>query len=730
MQRLVACEVKLSCAHRPDVMHRLVSLLISRDEPKSILSSITDVRNYLLHERFRSLSLDSACTTKAFPDVIGACFVEFLLGATVRDEIKSLTVDSLKSMDVCEILLSFQNGDVKKLRSLLTPGEDIMNGGSSSRVSLSPAAFAALVARCPCRSAESMDVLVEIMPIVQGWNVASENDGGALCVIFDQLQVEAPHLVTPLLEAFVRGKGADVLQCVEEDELFQKCKDPAINVLYKCLKDASLDTFFDFHQGKSGSASRESSGVTSAILPCDSSRTIRDLYIGYFCSKKLSEKFSEHLRWHGSLLTDGARIEILRELNRRVAAQPPSEDGDVEMTDANSAGASGKRASRSSNLTGAVSSLSGRAVSGKSPRSNGNIQIGCAACSLYWHCWGRFPNYIFNEKFFPRKEEDHVFMHVLKSEETQFEAKCEEFKHNLSVVGIFLTRPETLKLSIYNSLAAEKLKWFYGNQESNRVATDTKIEETIYLIGQEGSASATYPPYYNRWHFRPLPEKLKSKLLAGVTTKVQEPRTTMYKNFAPRVSEGISPSLLKYNLEVFLAWNNSTGASKLSQVSDKPLDRHLIGYVLVSWFRAAGLEVEELVQVVADAVKFRSFWKEYRALYKVEPRFAVRPTPSPARHFAFLNVAYLVLGYRVCAYVYRCFFEVQNLWLRVENLFPCRLANEMNSNSGKRRACVFMPFPTFVDVTWRDDDVMDVPIFGLSESSANVTAQRLNNVNT
>ncbi|CAD7931075.1 unnamed protein product [Amoebophrya sp. A25] len=286
---------------------------------------------------------------------------------------------------------------------------------------------------------------------------------------------------------------------------------------------------------------------------------------------------------------------------------------------------------------------------------------------LFYHCWGRCPIYSFPDSMLPSDPEKSLLfvLQNLPPGTPSFTQRCRETRA-LSLMGNFLTRPETLNLAVYNTLCD---KWTKAGANFWR-----RIEEETLVIAQEGHKD--YPAYYLQWHYRPLPAAQLTALQKSVRSQhrcARESKRDGAASVCPRVSEGVNADTVKHNLETLLHLAGEEG--ELSN-EDCLAQRKLNGFAVAVWFVAAGFKKDTLER-------------------------CVDPSSRPAFEKAWASLS--------------------------ENLRNNRGGINKTAVLGMKKQFVFAPMPKIIDVAARGSTSRTcAQLFGANEDSAVATCERLN----
>lgn len=272
---------------------------------------------------------------------------------------------------------------------------------------------------------------------------------------------------------------------------------------------------------------------------------------------------------------------------------------------------------------------------------------------LLWYCWGRDPSIDLPTNYLPRDEERCVFLDALQI--ADFSSFAGSVREGLSTIARMIARPHTLTLAVFNLLEPH-LAWIHASPWVG-------IEQKVLVVAQDSDFS-DYPPYCLRWHYRPLPKLVKQQMLDALHGMIHPmPDHVPLAHIFPRLTEGISKETCQYNVSLLFSL-----ASRMSQQGGR-LANHcaMLGACVFAWFKAAGLQKEELVWCIA---------------------------PS-------------------------CQILFKEAWIALQKMQVDSLRTQYTAG----------PLPAYIDVRWvGDEQTIQAKLFTISKASAQITAQWLNNV--
>ena len=436
-----------------------------------------------------------------------------------------------------------------------------LRNGDCQSEAFPPACLSALTAAAAVELFKSLKVAQLNDPIFENNLLGVRSDPSKFYLeLFCRTLVEAPALLVPLVcycktscaqWQDIQFDGVDaVTRSAEECGLRLEPRQVAlVGALFAAVQTGSLASFLE-------GAGAEDSVFFRVSLQVESVDMVRAMYIKHFASLEVSESgIEECLRIHDLLLSDSAREQIVQDL----CASPSS------------------------------------------PALSLNI--------LFWHAWARCPALSFADEFLPKGDALNAFFRVLNDSTTDFRGQCRRGFSGLSLIAKFFYVPESLPLSVYNTIVRK----MGGASEFWR-----EIEESVYLVGNADGSEERGPPYYLRWHSRSLPPNRKEEVRAALADSVRP--CSNFADLCARVDGGVSVELVRFNLAAFLAiplqktdpfWNAFIGFED----SDKQQFLRqviYIGLVIRAWFRACGFRKSELVLLVAEEEreKFSKVWTE------------------------------------------------------------------------------------------------------------------------
>lgn len=208
---LIAAGVKLSSAERPELLAKLVEMLVALDHPRDILYTQSDVRQFLLQGDFESLQVVTDDDDDGSFPRLGSAFFDFVFRSEYRQKFLSGNLgESLMGVgrSFCRKLLRFCFSDEDKMdaadeRRVLS---DLAHEMSAGQGSLSAAAMATLVKRA---RPEKLKLLVDVFLRQVLGNLPDEAKSRFMMDVIDELCREEETKVVPLLEAL--AAHSDVL---------------------------------------------------------------------------------------------------------------------------------------------------------------------------------------------------------------------------------------------------------------------------------------------------------------------------------------------------------------------------------------------------------------------------------------------------------------------------------------------------------------------------------------
>lgn len=346
---------------------------------------------------------------------------------------------------------------------------------------------------------------------------------------------------------------------------------PAVAQIFRSLRDNDLSNYIEWV-----SQAMKDAEERKKILPlsCCSSETLRDLYIARFSQTPMND-YRFELDLHSLLLPGDSRMSVFE-----------------AMHDA---------CEQSSTTSGAGSATA--------PVGNTVENTSVKNPLLYWFCWASSPNLSMADTFAPKTaEHKDAFRQVLRDERVGFLKAAVDFESVLSPEAMFLLKPETLNCSMYNELAP-KFGFLHGE------IGDGKIQDHVFLIGQEGDA--TFPPYYVRCHNRPLPDERKRDICEGLQGSVG-PAPDVPRAFFPRLTTGVSTETVTHNIGMLLlmrpgtkCWRAFPGQSGWNAGQENWSEQNVFfGCLICIWFMSAGFTYADLDEMVDpdQRDKLRQAW--------------------------------------------------------------------------------------------------------------------------